>query len=565
MQIKWDGFDRGMPEWNKDLTMEEAFKVSCVPYYQEVARRIGKDTMQRWLDSLSYGTKKITSKIDTFWLDNSLKIKPDEQLGLVKKLYFEQLPFHKTAIQAVKNVMIQEQNANYTLAYKTGWGINEKGKSIGWLVGWIEEDKHPSFFVLNIEGEKNIDMVAIRKSILSNCLKDLGYMLGENFNGNKFALQALEQGASIAVVDEDVNSNDERLFKVDDVLTTLQALAKHHRQQFDIPFIAITGSNGKTTTKELVSTVLAAHYKTYTTQGNLNNHIGVPLTLLSIKQDAQMAVIEMGANHQKEIESYCQYTLPNYGLITNCGKAHLEGFGGVEGVKKGKGELFDFLRANNGTAFIYWDFDYLQQMSIGINNIVKYGTKEGVVVGNVKQSNPFLEVDVNGEIIKTNLVGDYNLSNVLTAVAIGKYFNVPAQKIKAAIESYVPSNSRSQLIEKDGNKIILDAYNANPSSMKLAIENFAKLEVSNKVLMLGAMMELGDESIAEHQAIIELIEKSKWKDVVLVGGDFAKVKHQFIYLNNSVEAATWYQQQQFVNANVLIKGSRSMQMEKVIA
>lgn len=388
---------------------------------------------------------------------------------------------------------------------------------------------------------------------------------GENFNGNKFALQALEQGASIAVVDEDVNSNDEKLFKVDDVLIALQALAKHHRQQFSIPFIAITGSNGKTTTKELVSTVLAAHYKTYTTQGNLNNHIGVPLTLLSIKYDAEMAVIEMGANHQKEIESYCQYTLPNYGLITNCGKAHLEGFGGVEGVKKGKGELFDFLRANNGIAFVYWDFDYLQQMSIGINNIIKYGTKEGVVVGSVKQSNPFLEVDVNGEIIQTNLVGDYNLSNVLTAVAIGKYFNVPAQKIKAAIESYVPSNSRSQLIEKDGNKIILDAYNANPSSMKLAIENFAKLKASNKVLMLGAMMELGDESIAEHQAIIELLEKFTWQNVVLVGGDFAKVTHQFIYLNNSIEAANWYQQQQFKDCNILIKGSRSMQMEKVIA
>ena len=388
---------------------------------------------------------------------------------------------------------------------------------------------------------------------------------GENFNGNKFALQALEQGASIAVVDEDVNSNDEKLFKVDDVLIALQALAKHHRQQFSIPFIAITGSNGKTTTKELVSTVLAAHYKTYTTQGNLNNHIGVPLTLLSIKYDAEMAVIEMGANHQKEIESYCQYTLPNYGLITNCGKAHLEGFGGVEGVKKGKGELFDFLRANNGIAFVYWDFDYLQQMSIGINNIIKYGTKEGVVVGSVKQSNPFLEVDVNGEIIQTNLVGDYNLSNVLTAVAIGRYFNVPAQKIKAAIESYVPSNSRSQLIEKDGNKIILDAYNANPSSMKLAIENFAKLEASNKVLMLGAMMELGDESIAEHQAIIELLEKYAWQNVVLVGGDFAKVNHQFIYLNNSIEAANWYLQQQFKDCNILIKGSRSMQMEKVIA
>ena len=179
MQIKWDGIDRGMPAWNKDLTMEEAFKVSCVPYYQEVARRIGKDTMQIWLDSLSYGTKKITSKIDTFWLDNSLKIKPDEQMGLVKKLYFEQLPFHKTTMQAVKNVMVQSVDSNYTLAYKTGWGQNENGKAIGWVVGWIEEAKHPSFFVLNIEGDKDIDMVNIRKSILTKCLTQLGYMVGK--------------------------------------------------------------------------------------------------------------------------------------------------------------------------------------------------------------------------------------------------------------------------------------------------------------------------------------------------------------------------------------------------
>ncbi|MFY7964867.1 MAG: class D beta-lactamase [Chitinophagaceae bacterium] len=179
MQIKWDGIDRGMPEWNKDLTMEEAFKVSCVPYYQEVARKIGKDTMQAFLDSLSYGTKKITAPIDTFWLDNSLKIKPDEQLGLVKKLYFEQLPFTKTTMQAVKKVMIQENNSNYTLAYKTGWGYKENGKSIGWVVGWIEENKHPSFFVLNLEGEHNIDMVNIRKNIMMNCLKQLGYLQGK--------------------------------------------------------------------------------------------------------------------------------------------------------------------------------------------------------------------------------------------------------------------------------------------------------------------------------------------------------------------------------------------------
>jgi UDP-N-acetylmuramoyl-tripeptide--D-alanyl-D-alanine ligase len=391
---------------------------------------------------------------------------------------------------------------------------------------------------------------------------------GDNFNGNLFALQALESGASIAVIDEEVDSVDERLFKVTEVLATLQALAKHHRQQFNIPVIAITGSNGKTTTKELISTVLATHFKTYTTQGNLNNHIGVPLTLLSIKQDAEMAVIEMGANHQKEIESYCQYTLPTHGIITNCGKAHLEGFGGVEGVKKGKGELFDFLRNNNGTAFVYWDFDYLQQMSNGVETIIKYGTKEGTVIGNVKESNPLLSVDIKNDsdiqLIQTNLVGDYNLSNVLTTVVVGKHFGIPADKIKSAIENYVPSNSRSQLIEKGTNRIILDAYNANPSSMKLAIENFAKINSSNKILMLGGMMELGEESAAEHHAIIDLINQYNWKKVVLVGGDFSKISHHHLYFENSSLAADWFAKQDFSDCNILVKGSRSMKMEKVV-
>ncbi len=391
---------------------------------------------------------------------------------------------------------------------------------------------------------------------------------GDNFNGNLFALQALEAGASLAVIDENVLSNDEKLFKVDDVLTTLQALAKYHRQQFNIPFIAITGSNGKTTTKELVNVVLSSRYKTYTTQGNLNNHIGIPLTILSVKQDAEMAVIEMGANHQKEIESYCEYTLPTHGIITNCGKAHLEGFGGIEGVKKGKGELFDFLRNNKGTAFVYWDFDYLKVMSKGVETIVKYGTKEGVVVGSVKDSNPFLSVEITNDsdiqLIQTNLVGDYNLSNVLTAVVVGKHFDVPTNKIKSAIEDYVPSNSRSQLIEKGTNRIILDAYNANPSSMKLAIENFAKLPSSNKILMLGGMMELGEESVAEHHAIIDLINQYNWKKVILVGGDFSKISHHHLYFDNSTIAADWFAEQDFTDSNILVKGSRSMKMEKVL-
>ena len=392
---------------------------------------------------------------------------------------------------------------------------------------------------------------------------------GPNFNANEFALQALEQGAAFAVIDEAIDITDERLIVVVDVLDTLQQLAKRHRQQLDIPFIAITGSNGKTTTKELVNAVLSSHYKTYTTQGNLNNHIGVPLTILSVQKDADFAVIEMGANHQKEIASYCAYTLPTHGIITNCGKAHLEGFGGEEGVRKGKGELFDFLREHDGTAFIYRDFDYLQTMAKGIQHIYTYGTKDAALTGTVKQSDPFLEVALSSGInipsLQTQLVGDYNLPNVLCAIAIGQYFNVPEEKIKASIANYSPSNSRSQMIERGSNKIILDAYNANPSSMKLAIENFAKLNAANKVLLLGGMMELGEESLQEHEALIKLIQQYPWKQVVLVGGDFKKVSHPFLYFDRSTDAREWFLQQHFAHTSFLIKGSRSMQMEKLIA
>jgi UDP-N-acetylmuramoyl-tripeptide--D-alanyl-D-alanine ligase len=398
---------------------------------------------------------------------------------------------------------------------------------------------------------------------------DLYFALkGPNFNGNLFANQALEAGAAYAIVDEPVNFSDGRLIHTTDTLKLLQELAKYHRQQFTIPFLAITGSNGKTTTKELISEVLSSSYKTYTTQGNLNNHIGIPLTILSVKKDAEIAVIEMGANHQKEIEGYCAYTLPTHGIITNCGKAHLEGFGGVEGVRKGKGELFDYLKATDGTAFIMNDYDYLKEMSIGIPVVKTYGTVNAEISGNANKSGEFLQVTFTAgtaiEKINTNLVGEYNLPNVLVAVAVGKYFNVPDNTIKTALESYIPSNSRSQLIEKESNKIILDAYNANPTSMKAAIENFAKMDGDNKVLLLGGMMELGDESIEEHKAILTLIGQYTWKSVVLVGGDFGKIPHSYLYFNHSNEAREWLLQQHFENTKMLIKGSRSMQMEKVI-
>jgi UDP-N-acetylmuramoyl-tripeptide--D-alanyl-D-alanine ligase len=398
---------------------------------------------------------------------------------------------------------------------------------------------------------------------------------GPNFNGNEFVQNAIEAGASYAVIDEKKSEIPDKTILVDDVLTVLQQLANHHRRQFNnaagggIPFIAITGSNGKTTTKELIHAVLASTHITYTTQGNLNNHIGIPLTLLRIKEDAQMVVIEMGANHIGEIASYCEIALPTHGLITNCGKAHLEGFGSEEGVRKAKGELFDFLRTlPHGCVFVMWDYDYLQKMSKGISGVIKYGTRgDAHVIGRVLKSDPLLEVEIlqglDEKLIKTQLVGEYNLPNVLAAITIGKYFNVTDAKIKFAIENYTPSNSRSQLIQKGDNKIILDAYNANPSSMKLAIENFSKIP-GDKVLILGSMAELGKESEKEHQALVEQIADHKWKEVILVGNEFEKISHSFHQFKNSEEVKNWMQQQRFKNTNILIKGSRSMQMEKAL-
>ena len=382
----------------------------------------------------------------------------------------------------------------------------------------------------------------------------------------------MEAGAAYAIVDEeipDISAIQDSIIFVDDVLTTLQALAKYHRQQFDIPFIAITGSNGKTTTKELVYAVLASHFKTYTTQGNLNNHIGVPLTLLSIPKDAALAVIEMGANHQKEIESYCAYALPTHGMITNCGKAHLEGFGGVEGVKKGKGELFDFLRVHHGTVFLMEDFDYLVQMAQGIPHVIAYGKEHGQIQGEAIDHDGMLTVQINKGIeinqIQTHLVGNFNLPNVLAAVAIGQYFKVPNEKIKSAIENYIPTNSRSQLLTWNNNEVILDAYNANPSSMKLAVENFAKINKDNKIVCLGGMRELGADTLMEHQMLIDQLKQTNWENVLLVGSEFKPCDHNYLYFDTVQEARAWLHAQQLKGYTLLIKGSRGIQMEQLIA
>jgi len=347
----------------------------------------------------------------------------------------------------------------------------------------------------------------------------------------------------------------------------LQLLAQRHREQFNIPFIAITGSNGKTTTKELLHQVLSTSFITYTTKGNLNNHIGIPLTILKIKPHAEMAVIEMGANHLQEIAGYCEYAKPTHGLITNIGKAHLEGFGGAENVKKGKGELFDYLAGKNGTAFVNTDDKAVLEVSSEVKNVEYYGSKSENTKGNITQNDPFIEVRIESENpvdIKTKLVGSYNLPNILAAFCVGKYFNIDDDKIKSAIENYEPSNSRSQLIERNSNTIILDAYNANPGSMKAAIENFANMKGDKKILMLGAMMELGDDSEKEHADIVSLIDQHQWHAVVLVGNNFKEIKNNYINLENSLLAKDWLQNESVKDAQILIKGSRSMQMEKVL-
>lgn len=397
---------------------------------------------------------------------------------------------------------------------------------------------------------------------------DLFFALkGPSFNGNLFAKDALSKGAAYAIVDDETIRKNEKIILVKDVLSTLQELASYHRKQFSIPVIGITGSNGKTTTKELVHAVLCTTYKTYTTEGNLNNHIGVPLSLLKIRDDAEMVIIEMGANHRGEIASYCRIANPTHGLITNVGKAHLEGFGSEEVIKISKGELFDHIRENDGMVFVMSDYEYLQDMSNGIKNKYVYGSKEGVLVGESIRSDPFLEIAFTKGLntkIKTGLVGAYNLPNVLAAAAIAKYFNVPDEKIIAALEGYTPSNSRSQLLRKGSNTIILDAYNANPSSMKTAIENFALSKEKNKILMLGAMAEMGAYSVEEHKNIVDIIKAFQWKHVILVGGDFLKIDHPFSTAKNAEEAGAWIKKLNLEYAYILIKGSRSSAMEKVL-
>lgn len=391
---------------------------------------------------------------------------------------------------------------------------------------------------------------------------------GANFNANTFAKEAISKGAKYAVIDEEVHYSDGCIL-VDDVLTTLQKLANHHRNQSDIPFIAITGSNGKTTTKELTAAVLSKKFKTLFTQGNLNNHIGVPLTLLSLTKEHQMAIIEMGANHQGEIAQLCKIAEPDYGIITNIGKAHLEGFGGPEGVIKAKSELYHYIKASGGKLFVNADDDLLMRLSEGIDRIT-YGTKPGVDCEGLDDKTSFLAkgifLDDGIEVeIQSQLAGRYNFYNILAAACVGFHFRLTLSQIKSAIEGYIPSNNRSQIVKKENNTIWVDAYNANPSSMKTAVENFATIPEKGKVLILGDMFELGEDSAKEHQALADLIESKKvWDGVYLVGAEFIKTKSSAQRFPNMEAFIDWVGKNPLKTKTILLKGSRGMAMERVL-
>lgn len=398
---------------------------------------------------------------------------------------------------------------------------------------------------------------------------DLFFALkGPNFNGNTFAEMALAAGAGYAIVDETEYAVNDKCILVPDVLTALQQLARYHRDRLQIPFIGITGSNGKTTTKELVTAVLRKRFVTYATEGNLNNHIGVPLTILKIKNDAEIAIIEMGANHLREIASYCEIAAPTHGVITNCGKAHIEGFGSEEGVRKGKGELYDHLRDHGGIVFRNTDLSYLEDMAKGIAKQITYGSANAQYTGRPEMEGVLLNVVMNIEdkevLVPTHLVGAYNFANVLFAVAAGLHFGVTIDKIKAAINEYQPDNSRSQLLIKGSNKIILDAYNANPSSMRAAINNFAATNMPDKILWVGAMKEMGADEEMEHVALVKLIQEYEWKDVILVGREFKHIPNTYHWFATSAEAASFIKTNAPKNSSILIKGSRGSKMEVLL-
>ncbi|WP_428741997.1 UDP-N-acetylmuramoyl-tripeptide--D-alanyl-D-alanine ligase [Tenacibaculum sp.] len=401
-------------------------------------------------------------------------------------------------------------------------------------------------------GLVDTDTRNIRKNTMFFALK------GETFNGNKFAEEAIANGASYAVVDEAIYKTSEQIILVDDVLQTLQKLANYHRNQLKLPIIALTGSNGKTTTKELINAVLSKKYKTTATVGNLNNHIGVPLTLLSMNKDTEIGIVEMGANHHKEIAFLSEIANPDYGYITNFGSAHLEGFGSLEGVVRAKSELYDFLKNHKKKVFVNPNDAIQVEKTRDIETIMFAKDIQFV------DADPFVKLSYRGKDINSNLIGVYNFANLSVAITIGEYFNVTLEQIKEAIENYISSNNRSQVINTERNKIILDAYNANPTSMKAALESFKELKATNKTVILGDMFELGEYSSDEHQTITNLIQDLNIDTVFLIGKNFHKTVTKNTKFETFDELKEHLITNPIENSTILIKGSRGMALERVV-
>jgi UDP-N-acetylmuramoyl-tripeptide--D-alanyl-D-alanine ligase len=429
------------------------------------------------------------------------------------------------------------------------------------------------FYFYNMKIKELYDIYKTSYSVCTDTRKlkkgDIYFALkGDNFDGNLFAEKALLGGATYCIIDDkNLAHQSEQFILVDDVLQTLQELAHFHRKAINITIIGLTGSNGKTTTKELINAVLSERYKVKATIGNLNNHIGVPLTLLSFKSDHDIGIVEMGANHQKEIEFLSDITVPDYGLITNFGKAHLEGFGSEEGIIKGKSELYDNLRTNGKIIFCNTD-DEKQIKQIGdYDKIIRFGSsiKNDTVI-QFKAADPFVSVSYNHIEIKSQLIGKYNFTNIAVSIAIGHHFKVPTDKVRCGIENYIPTNNRSQIINQRTNKIILDAYNANPTSMLAALESFKQLKDINKALFLGDMFELGESSAKEHQIIVDYLETHFTENIYLVGENFFKTSSSssFKKFKSFEDLKTELKSLFIKNATILIKGSRGMALERVL-
>lgn len=390
---------------------------------------------------------------------------------------------------------------------------------------------------------------------------------GEHFNGNQFATKAIEAGANYAVVDEDVSDPEGKVLRVDNVLKTLQALATHHRKQFNIPIIGITGSNGKTTTKELIATVLGSALKVHFTQGNFNNHIGVPLTLLTMPADTEIAVIEMGANHIGEIAALCEIAQPNYGIITNIGKAHLEGFGGYEGVLRAKTELYNHVLQHGETVFINSQDEVLSNMAKRFKEPVMYPASNDFFTCSFVDASPYVVFEVNGKEYTTQLIGQYNYLNIAGALVIGKYFKVPMEEAIEAVCNYVPSNNRSQVVKTKHNTIILDAYNANPGSMKASVENFSEMKAQAKTVILGDMLELGTSSQQEHEAIGQLVYDKGFNSSFFCGNEMRNAARKCIgsmYFEKKEELAKYLRANPISDSTVLIKASRGLGLETLV-